>query len=105
MTDFNDGEIHAWNGGECPLHPKTRLEAREWNGGRWTADAEDCHWPSFKGAFRVVTPYVEPPKPLECWMIYIRGVRWATYTSLGDAQCDAERYPTARIVHMREVLP
>lgn len=22
MTDYRDGQIHGWNGGECPVHPK-----------------------------------------------------------------------------------
>ncbi len=21
MTDYRDGKIHGWNGGECPVHP------------------------------------------------------------------------------------
>lgn len=23
MIDYNDGKIHGWNGGECPVHPET----------------------------------------------------------------------------------
>jgi hypothetical protein len=23
LTDYNDGKIHGWNGGECPVHPNT----------------------------------------------------------------------------------
>ncbi len=23
MTNYNDGKIHGWNGGECPVHPLT----------------------------------------------------------------------------------
>ena len=29
MTDkpnYNDGNWHGWNGGECPVHPKTTVE-------------------------------------------------------------------------------
>lgn len=26
MTDYNDGDIHGWNGGDCPVHPKTRVK-------------------------------------------------------------------------------
>jgi len=25
MTDYNDGKIHGWNGGECPVHPLTEV--------------------------------------------------------------------------------
>lgn len=60
MTDYNDGKIHGWNGGECPVHPKTVVEVREWNGLKWTADADICDWLSMRGAFRVVRAYREP---------------------------------------------
>jgi len=60
MTDYNDGQIHGWNGGECPVHPKSRVEAREWSGVWLATEAEDCDWPSMRGCFRVVKAYREP---------------------------------------------
>lgn len=27
MTDYNDGKWHGWNGGECPVHPKSIVMA------------------------------------------------------------------------------
>jgi len=26
MTNYNDGKIHGWNGGECPVHPMTTIK-------------------------------------------------------------------------------
>lgn len=26
-VDYNDGKIHGWNGGECPVHPETVVMA------------------------------------------------------------------------------
>jgi len=26
MTDYNDGKIHGWNGGECPVHPESVVQ-------------------------------------------------------------------------------
>lgn len=26
MTDYNDGNWHPWNGGECPVHPKSLVQ-------------------------------------------------------------------------------
>ena len=26
MTDYNDGKWHGWNGGECPVHPKSVVQ-------------------------------------------------------------------------------
>lgn len=34
MTDYNDGNWHFWNGGECPVHPESMI---------------DMVWPSFMG--------------------------------------------------------
>lgn len=25
MTDYNDGKWHGWNGGKCPVHPKSNV--------------------------------------------------------------------------------
>ncbi len=27
MTNYNDGKWHGWNGGECPVHPESEVEA------------------------------------------------------------------------------
>lgn len=27
MEDYNDGKWHGWNGGECPVHPLSVVEA------------------------------------------------------------------------------
>lgn len=76
MTDYNDGKWHGWNGGECPVHPKSHIEVitRQVHNGK-TSDgngnilAEGYHWDHDKSwypvvAFRVIKPYVEP---LEFW--------------------------------------
>ena len=65
MTDYNDGQIHGWNGGECPVHPKTVVEV-------WfrCKDSDICqagglgweHTCEYDDiiAFKAVKPYVEP---------------------------------------------
>lgn len=42
MTDFNDGKIHGWNGGERPVHPKTWVTYWERSGGY--GDGYDLDW-------------------------------------------------------------
>lgn len=90
MTDYNDGKWHGWNGGECPVNPKTRLQAVEENGCRWEADAEDCDWHSFRGAFRVVKEHREP---VEVWFKNHVEIGWRETT---------KNTPGARL--FREVL-
>jgi hypothetical protein len=75
MTDYNDGLIHGWNGGECPVHLET--EGDIWlrlgktypilRFGSWRWGHVDQ--PDDIIAFRVTKPYVEPPKPRE-WDVW-----------------------------------
>lgn len=63
--DYNNGQIHGWNGGACPVHPKDVVEV--WFRG-WHPDitlAESLPWGHSDEyddiiAFRVVEPHVEP---------------------------------------------
>lgn len=65
MTNWNDGTIHGWNGGDCPVHPETVVQywLRDRLGGARVAGG--CFWghddvASDIIAFRVVKQYVEP---------------------------------------------
>jgi hypothetical protein len=63
MTDYNDGKWHGWNGGECPVHPESVVEAvwyHETSTG--IAGKFDCYVGSRFSiiAFRVTKPYREP---------------------------------------------
>lgn len=96
MTDYNDGKWHGWNGGECPVHPKSELEAvcvstMPGGYGRVTwRHAGDMTWDSETSAiiaFRVVK---EHRKPREWWV---------------DPSTDmAYDYPSTGWMHVREVL-
>ncbi len=66
MSDYNNGQIHGWNGGECPVHLETEVKA--WRRGLglpicWQAKL--ISWRHEYGdadiiAFQVVKQYVEP---------------------------------------------
>lgn len=83
MTDYNDGQIHGWNGGECPVHPDTMVKfwMRE---DRFClnnkATAKELTWKHEDDvydiiAFQVVKPYVEPKV---IWVNeYANGTCWA----------------------------
>lgn len=70
MTNYNDGRIHGWNGGECPVHPETEFEAWLRGGERdtdmarvfvgWQHDNEDHYESGDIIAFRVVKEHREP---------------------------------------------
>lgn len=65
MTEYVTGQIYGWNGGECPVHPKTMVQVwfRSW--GVKAANAQVLVWDHHqKGSdivcFQVITPYAEP---------------------------------------------
>ena len=66
MNDYNDGKIHGWNGGECPVHPEsvvtTWMRCGKCVEG-WQATS--FGWGHYGGkgdivCFQVTKPYVEP---------------------------------------------
>ena len=70
MTDYNDGKWHGWNGGECPVHPKSQVDAvctsivpSGYGRATWKT-AGEINWaagiPSEVVAFRVVKEHREP---------------------------------------------
>jgi hypothetical protein len=76
MTDYNDGNWHGWQGGDCPVHPKSEVEGF-WLGkggyavhNRGAAVGMNFKWDGGAAlqTFRVITPYDKPPNGL--MMIY-----------------------------------
>lgn len=64
--DWNDGQIHSWNGGDCPVHPDTVVKYWTNSGEKYPHSAKCLRWKhTDEGlgdiiAFRVVKEYVEP---------------------------------------------
>lgn len=64
-SDYNDGQIHGWNGGDCPVHPETVVEVWFRAGACGEKQSHIYCWSCSGGnsdiiAFRVVKEYVEP---------------------------------------------
>lgn len=100
MTDYNDGNWHGWNGGECPVHPKTIVQI-VWqftHGDVRDGLQEDCAvqwaWGGNENgriiAFRVVKQHREPRE------------YWIWTDSRGVVQALDYDHPGS--VHVREVL-
>lgn len=72
MTDYNDGEWHGWNGGECPVHPNSKVDVTfEEDGTHKGRCAYGWKWNDLETpiiAFRVTKPYIEPPAPKVIWV-------------------------------------
>ncbi len=124
MIDYNDGNWHGWNGGECPVHPKSAVEAvlLDVTNESRPVDAysnfeneagfisRGCWLHSERCrrviAFRVTKPYVEPPKPREFWINFYDdaiGSRYSVFENEQRAIDYAQNGLTQRI-HVREVI-
>lgn len=92
MTDYNDGMWHGWNGGECPVHPKSEVEA-VWHDpnyetagmtGPRRAKEDDHMGPTLAWGhvvkFRVITPYREPR------------VMWGVLRTLRNTEDEAKQF-------------
>ena len=117
--DYNDGKWHGWNGdAKCPVHPKstvqtyfkqdrhddrpalfTQIGDRSFNAGNQAWDMVMF--------FRVITPYIEPPKPREFWAyggaIY-DNFNDAVWAKVHDGVKRRDMHsPREPIIHLREV--
>lgn len=113
MTDYNDGKWHGWNGGKCPVHPKSEVEAvcestchSGYGRVTWKV-AGDMTWSETLQpiiAFRVVKEYREPR---EWWLTLSK---WTESTAIHNNPCSASDYNEYKsngegeIIHVREVL-
>lgn len=104
MTNYNDGNWHIWNGGECPVHPKSVVEAvwhdprLEHAGMSGPRHARVENEPTLAWGhvvkFRVVKQYREPR---EFWVV-------EEYMMLFQSQEKAQRAcPGSTPIHVREV--
>ncbi len=104
MTDYNDGKIHGWNGGDCPVHHESQvnywMSAGEFSckaAGllNWFHNSDDYDIV----AFRVVKAYAEPKT---IWVNEYVGYDNA-YRTEEDAKHSTDRTATRIAVEYREV--
>lgn len=100
MTNYNDGEWHAWNGGECPVPPETMVEVTYVNGGCVEGRAGDRQW-SEPLLFLVIRDHREPR---EWWVLQSASER-AIFSLEASARESLRDLPgIAEIIHVREVI-
>jgi hypothetical protein len=100
---YEENVWYGWNGGECPVHPKSELnvvfdDLSGWVGNRtvradsveWLGSCEPC-------AFRVVRAHREPR---EFWITTFDGVAWDT-----PEQAERHNRGAGEIIHVIEKLP
>ena len=95
---YNNGEIHGWNGGDCPVHPETVVEYWLRDIGSETIKAEELWWShettgSDVIAFRVVKEYVEPK------VIWVNEYSddYASYSTKAEAELAGTTFGATRI--------
>lgn len=109
MTDYNDGNWHGWNGGKCPVHPMSEVEAiylcdGSPPKGSPVADlAREFDWEGFGACelvvFRVVKVHREPRE----WWVRIDQYGSAAFSSpnLGALPPGTDM---ASVIKVREVI-
>lgn len=105
-TNYNDGLWHGWNGGECPVHPKTEVEV-VWlyrDNSLYKQPPSAAGNVAFLGnehgaiiAFRVLKEFRGPSE----WWIVGGCEAWDDEEL---ARGSARRLPDATVIHVREVL-
>ena len=75
MTNYNDGEWHAWGGGECPVHPKSHIDIVTISALQiFNRKARITDWDSDNPfLFRVVKEHKEPS---ELWATFDKEGVW-----------------------------
>jgi len=81
MTNYNDGNWHGWNGGECPVHLDSEVDVMIADGIREFGKAKVFFWHETDdprcaiAAFRVIKEHKEPR---ELW-VDSGDCAWDTY--------------------------
>lgn len=113
QVNYNDGKWHGWNGGECPVHPKSEVEvrfrgyAKEYylcdrrDAGGWAWRHDDSNYDII--AFRVIKEHKEPPKPREWWVSEYGWGLGEFFTSKAEAD-ENRAVGRIRCIHLREVI-
>ena len=105
-VDYNDGKIHGWNGGECPVHPKTMVECWTESGERDISNAEDWFWScGDQGdnliAFRVIKVFKEPKT---IWVNEWENGSISVYETESRATTGVDKYAARIAVKYQEVI-
>ncbi len=67
--DYNDGNWHAWTGGDCPVHPYSFVGVQHIGSMVETRRADAIDWDKAPFLFRVREAYQPPKVPLEFWAV------------------------------------
>lgn len=104
MTNYNDGKIHGWNGGDCPVHHKSVVQVWLRCGERDTDEARSYNWTHGDVedivAFKVLKEYKEAKY---MWANeYVSG--YSYYESEVEAQSYASPSAIRVAVKFKEVI-
>ena len=104
-VDYNDGKFHGWNGGECPVHPKTVVEFWTCKGYRAARNSGDLIWDHINKdyiiAFRVSKVHREPKT---IWVNESEGIIYGAYLSEEAARRTTYPNTTRVAVKYQEVI-
>jgi len=105
MTDYRDGKIHGWNGGECPVHPKDAVTVWSREGRGSSKDiAARYRWDHHGLGLDIIAFCVtkKHEEPLTLW-VNVYGGGFDAYTTPEDARRSATSSAIRIAVPFQEV--
>ena len=105
-VDYNDGKIHGWNGGECPVHPETVVLSWCKGGGCDKLTAKGLRWfhkdnGGDIAAFQVIKVFKDPKT---IWVNEWDDGSYFVYENKDDAKKNKDRYTIRNAVKYQEVI-
>ena len=92
---------YPWTGGECPVHPRTKVTCLLKDGRNLNDEASNFGWTIWIVAFKVVEEYEEP---MEFWIVVEDGVpRDIAFLNEADAKHYIDVFYGDRYIKVREV--
>ena len=93
-VNYNDDLWHGWNGGECPVHGRSRVNWVSSDGHRGESFATNLDWMLGTNlvAFRVIKEHKEPREV------------WGDGSSFWENKEEADKYCSGNVGLFREVL-
>ena len=104
-VNYDDGKIHGWNGGDCPVHPKTQVKFWGRIGKVSIGVAGFLRWSHTNASDDIIAFYVlkEYREPREFWINIYPDTGPATHVSRDAADISAAPSRTD-CIRVREVL-
>jgi hypothetical protein len=104
MSDYNNGQVWGWNGGDCPVHPETVVQFWTNSGVQNLVQAKCLRWGHTDDGLGDIIAFQVYVDPKVVWVNeYKEGYEWTVYSTKDEATESAAPYATRIAVKYVEV--